>query len=110
MNTIGAEGATAAQDIKLNQTNTLSQLERQKAGISAEATSRVNSVPKANPFAVALHIAGDGLGLATQFAGRETPSAGPAREASVSTFGDGHRITGSFNSGFIPSSLRLRPR
>lgn len=76
LSTIGAEGSTAAQNVKLNTDNTVQQLERQKLGVSAEADSRVASMPKANPFALALRIAGQGVGFATQMQSRQAPSAG----------------------------------
>lgn len=108
LNTIGAEGSTAAQNVKLNQDNTIQQLERQKLGISAEADSRVASMPKSNPFALALRIAGSGIGLATQLQGRQPPSAGDT--ASPSAGPDMQSYIKATPSGFIPPTFRIRPR
>jgi hypothetical protein len=112
LNTIGAEGSTATQNIKLNQENTNQQLERQKLGVSAEADSRVNSVPKSNPFALALRIAGAGVGLATQFQSRATPSAGDVSPAAPNLING--RSAASYvsatPSGIIPPTFRLRQR
>lgn len=79
LNDIGAEGSNIAQTIVANKDMTLAQLERQKLGIYADADSRANAVPKANPFASALRIGGYALNTASQLQTRKAPSAGPAR-------------------------------
>lgn len=111
LNTVSADGARAASDVKLNEQNTMQQLERQKAGISAEADSRVNGVPKSSPLALALGIAGAGIGLGTQFLSRETPSAGPARQAVGELPTHTPYVGSDYSRPFIaPDALRLRPR
>lgn len=108
LNTVGADGARAAQDISLNETNTLQQLDRQKAGISAEADSRVNSVQPNNPLALALKIAGAGIGLGTQLQSRQAPSAGNVVAPNVGP--SMQSFISATPAGTISPSFRIRPR
>lgn len=75
LNDIGNEGSTFAQTVRLNTKNTISQLERNKLGVAAQAESRINSVPKANVFASALRIGGIVTAGASQILDRRAPRA-----------------------------------
>lgn len=71
MQQIQAQGSLLKSDIGLNKNNTISQLEREKAGIAATAQSRINAVPRANPFATALRIGGRVVSTAGQLQQRK---------------------------------------
>lgn len=74
MQAIGNEGSAYTETVRLNTKNTLNQLDQEKLGAASRARSRINSVPKANPFASALRIGAIGLNAATQIADRRPPS------------------------------------
>lgn len=71
LNQIQAEGSLLKSDIGLNKQNTIAQLEREKLGVAATAQSRINAVPRANPFATALRIGSRVVDTAGQFARRK---------------------------------------
>lgn len=71
---IGNEGSAFTQTVKLNTKNTLAQLEREKLGVGAKTQSRINSVPKANPFATALRIGTAAVDFGTALNRRKAPS------------------------------------
>lgn len=64
---IQAQGSRYADSVNDNTDATVSQLELEKRGAQAEAQSRINSVPRANPFMTALKIGAAGLDLAGQY-------------------------------------------
>jgi uncharacterized protein YPO0396 len=55
---VQAQGARYNDSVNQNTEATVSQLDRQKDAAYAEAQSRINSVPKANPWATAIKIGG----------------------------------------------------
>lgn len=61
MGDLDRQGAEFRDRSNQNLDMTLSQIERDKAAARATMTSRVNSVPTANPFATALRIGSAGL-------------------------------------------------
>jgi hypothetical protein len=56
LGTVPGDEARFRSSVKQNLTVTLDQLERMKSGAEAEATSRINAVPTADPFATTLKI------------------------------------------------------
>jgi len=74
MQSVSAESSRIAGTIQLNQKLAQQQLDREKLGIAAQADSRVNAVPGANPWATALKIGGDVIGTAGQLYGMRAPS------------------------------------
>lgn len=63
LNDVGRQAANTRETSDQNLDMTLSQLERDKVAGKSAMESRINSVPYANPFAVALRIGGSGLEL-----------------------------------------------
>jgi len=67
------QGADYKQSLRDQMVISIDQLQRMKSGATAQAQSRINQVPRANPFATGLRIGG----AVTSFAGQQLNSRAP---------------------------------
>ena len=79
---IGRQGANYRESLASQLQVSVDQLQRMKAGATATAQSRINQVPRANPFATALRIGGALAGAHSSLAGKvpsttTTPTSNP---------------------------------
>lgn len=68
------QGADYKQSLRDQLVISIDQLQRMKEGATAQAQSRINQVPRANPFATGLRIGGAVLGAGSQYLGSRAPS------------------------------------
>jgi hypothetical protein len=72
---ISAQASAFKMTQERNLDMTITQLQREKVGAKSAAQSRINAVPKANPFATGLQIASAGVNFANTLVSRK-PSKG----------------------------------